>query len=384
MNRKIAYPLMGALLCWSGTCLADFKYTESAKVTGGMMAGIMKFAGALSKQAQEPISTTRYLKGNRMRIEQGAGKVQIVDLDGRRFINVDPQKQTYSVLTFDEMRAALEKMQERMNQKGAKLVPKFEVTATNNSKVILGQPAREVKVRVEMQVENPNQQKQAQNMSFLVTSDMWVASTLQDYQEIQKFHERMAKELNWLPGASFGANPQMAQAMLELQKGGAALNGLPLLQYTSMGMTGLPQASGGPAGTESGGQKETQPSQPATAKSEPAKSAPPEETSSPTISSPKDAIAKGLGGVFGGFGKKKKKQEPSQGSEQTSAATSSSAPAPGQAGTAGASASGSLADMTIEVTSFSSDPLDASLFEIPAGYRQVQESADQILGNRQR
>ncbi len=374
MEKKIASLMVVALLCGSGIGRADFKYTESAKITGGMMAGMMKFAGAFNKQAGQPMITTHYLKGSRMRIEQSAGKVQIVDLDGRRFIDIDPQKQTYSVLTFDEMRAALEKMQENMNQKGAKMVPKFEVTPTKNTKVLMGQPTREVKVRIEMQVqsENPNQQ-QAQNVSFLVSSDMWVASTVQGYQEIQKFHERMAKELNWVPGASFGANPQMARAMLELQKGGAALNGLPLLQYASMGMTGMPQPSAG--GAQSQGQKESQASQAQTTQSEPGKSANSEETSQ-TITSPRDALAKGLGGVLGGFGKKKKKQE----TEQTSIGSSTSTPPPGQAG----SGSGSLADMTIEVTSFSSDPLDAALFEVPVGFRQVEASADEVLGNRRR
>jgi hypothetical protein len=33
-------------------------------------------------------------------------------------------------------------------------------------------------------------------------------------------------------------------------------------------------------------------------------------------------------------------------------------------------------DMTIEVTSYSADPLDAGLFDVPAGYTQVQPDAD--------
>jgi len=41
-------------------------------------------------------------------------------------------------------------------------------------------------------------------------------------------------------------------------------------------------------------------------------------------------------------------------------------------------------DMTTEVTSFSSDSLDPNLFEIPAGYTQVKENPEQILGGRKR
>jgi hypothetical protein len=34
-----------------------------------------------------------------------------------------------------------------------------------------------------------------------------------------------------------------------------------------------------------------------------------------------------------------------------------------------------MMDMTIEVTSYSKDSLDASLFDVPAGYAQVQADA---------
>jgi hypothetical protein len=40
---------------------------------------------------------------------------------------------------------------------------------------------------------------------------------------------------------------------------------------------------------------------------------------------------------------------------------------------------GSLIEMTIEVTSFSNGALDASLFEVPAGFSRVHQNPDQIL-----
>jgi hypothetical protein len=41
-------------------------------------------------------------------------------------------------------------------------------------------------------------------------------------------------------------------------------------------------------------------------------------------------------------------------------------------------------DITAEVTSFSSAPLDSSLFDVPSGYTQVQKNPDDIFGARQR
>jgi len=38
-----------------------------------------------------------------------------------------------------------------------------------------------------------------------------------------------------------------------------------------------------------------------------------------------------------------------------------------------------LMEMTTQVSSFSDSPLDASLFEIPAGYTPVQADANQML-----
>ena len=48
-------PVTGLMLCGSMVLHADFTYEETTKMTGGMMAGMMKIAGAFSKQAREPI-----------------------------------------------------------------------------------------------------------------------------------------------------------------------------------------------------------------------------------------------------------------------------------------------------------------------------------------
>ncbi len=384
MEKRIASLILVVFMMGSSVGRADFKYSESSKLTGGMMAGMMKFAGAFSKQAREPIVTTHYVKGNRLRTEHSDGKVQIIDLDGRRIIDLNSQNRTYSVVTFDDMRAALQKMQENMNKQGAnmKIVPKVEVTPTNNSRLIQGQSARETKVRIEMQMqaEDPKQQQQAQSFSFLVTSDMWLAPEVKGYQEVQKFHERMAKELNWVPGAMFGGNPQMSNGMMELQKNAATMNGLPLLQYSSIGMAGMPQTATGGARPAVEGGKETTSTTGETATSKSTTS----EGGTSSVTRPGEVLTKGIGGLIGGFGKRKKKQEQAEPQSTETQETRTAETAPAESRAAGASGGASLADMTIEVTSFSTDPLDATLFEVPAGYTHVQESADQVLGGRRR
>jgi hypothetical protein len=43
-----------------------------------------------------------------------------------------------------------------------------------------------------------------------------------------------------------------------------------------------------------------------------------------------------------------------------------------------------MMDMTMEVTSFSNNSLDMSLFDIPVGYTQVQQNPDEMFGGRRR
>src|SRR5260370_12340236 len=58
MIRKTAIFLVAACL----PALADFSYDQTSKITGGMMAGMMKFAGAFSKQPREPMVNTLALE----------------------------------------------------------------------------------------------------------------------------------------------------------------------------------------------------------------------------------------------------------------------------------------------------------------------------------
>jgi len=377
MRKTIANLTVMVLVVGSSLAWADFKYTESSQLTGGMMAGMMKIAGAFNKRVREPVVTTHYLKGNRLRIDQADETAQIIDLEGRRIVNLNLQKRTYSVITFDEMREALEKMQRDSKQKGAsvEMTPKIDVTPTKNTRVVLGQTTHEVKVRIEMQMQAKNQE-QTQNISFLVNSDMWLASPVKGYEEVQRFNEQMAKELNWIPGVMFGANPQTSSGMRELQKKAATMKGIPLLQYASIGMAGMTQ--GGSAGASSGqGQSSQAQTSSASANQDgTSTNSPSGGLSAGNITRPGSAVAKGLGG---GFGRKKIKQEQSE-SESAQPEQASTSSATGQRGTG----SSSLADMTIEVTSYSTDPLDAALFDIPAGFTQVKKGADQIFGGAHR
>src|SRR5689334_2686563 len=112
MKRAIAGALVAALIFSASTpCFADFQYTETSKITGGSMAGAMKFVGVFSKdakQATQGTTSTISLKGNKLRREDSLGMIEIIDLDARKITRIDTKKKTYSQMTFDEMRAQME------------------------------------------------------------------------------------------------------------------------------------------------------------------------------------------------------------------------------------------------------------------------------------
>jgi hypothetical protein len=289
--------------------------------------------------------------------------VQIIDLAGRRIIQIDAQQHTYTEMTFDEMKAAMQKAQEQAQQKLDKETKKQDTQATVNAKInvipgtgsrqIQGLTANEVKMQIDMEIQAQQQDAQASGQpsgrpvsgTISTSIDSWVAPAVPGYEEVADFYKRMSKEINWVPPSSIHVDPRVSQSMDEVQKNQTAYKGLPLLQYLSMTMVGQQAAGGNTADSGGSGSNANSSSS---------------NNDAPTSAS--DAMVKGLGGLFG---KKKKKDEAAE--QQNS----QNPPPP--------STPGALIEMTIEVTSFSNAALDASLFEIPAGFTRVQQNPDQMF-----
>jgi hypothetical protein len=112
MKGLMAVSLCVLLIFGATPARADFKYSDTSRITGGSLKSMMKTVGIFSKQASQamkPVTTTRYIEGDRLRADNANGRIQIIDLSGRRIIEIDPQKKTYTEITFDEMKAALQR-----------------------------------------------------------------------------------------------------------------------------------------------------------------------------------------------------------------------------------------------------------------------------------
>src|ERR1700733_13983067 len=89
---------------------ADFRYDETTKVTGGSLVSMAKFASAFSKQGHsitDPTNSTILVKGNRM-AHINPDSTEIIDLDQETITRIDNGKKQYTVVTFQEMKAAME------------------------------------------------------------------------------------------------------------------------------------------------------------------------------------------------------------------------------------------------------------------------------------
>lgn len=310
------------LLLTASPMLADFSYQETSKITGGMLAGVMKVAGVFSKQAREPIQSTVALKGNRL-AHRGTTHASIVDLDARTITEIDLQKKTYSVMTFDEMKQMLDDMAQKMHQQKpeAQMDMKVSANATGNTRQIAGYDAKEMLIKIDLQ---GTDEKTGQTGGMLVTTDLWIASAVEGYSEVRDFYRKMATELNWTPGGNmFMGRPDVAKGMSEAMKEVAKLDGTPVYQTLTMGPDSAPPAPG----------------------SAPAAQPQPAPSERPSLS----------GALAGRFGLGRKKSQPQQ-----DAPPAQSAPP------------GTLLEMTTEYTNFSAAPVDGSLLEIPAGFKKVE------------
>jgi hypothetical protein len=163
---------------------------------------------------------------------------------------------------------------------------------------------------------------------------MWIAPGVAGYQEVRDFYKRMAQKVSWTPGGNmFMQNPQVSEGMAEVYKEASKVDGVPVQQSITMGASGTVPADG---------------------------SAPAAAPQQQQPAADKPSLGGALGGALGGkFGLGRKKSSSDQPPAQSK-----------QEGSGGQNA-GSLLEMTTELSSFSSNAVDPSQFEVPAGFKRV-------------
>ena len=263
MVRNIAVA-GGVVLMSAASLLADFQYQQTTEITGGVVKGLMRFAGAFKKSVNEPVTTKVYVKGNRM-AHVSDRTASVVDLDKETITEIDFEKKTYSVMTFAEMKQALEdamaraQKQSKNKDENVQMNVKAAVKETGQSKQINGVNTNEFIMTLVMEGKD---EKSDQTGGFGVTSDMWMAPDIDGYDEVRDFQRRLAEKLGMTLGGGMleraqMMQPQLAKGFVEVAKEMSKLKGVPVTQVMRMGGTQngqpLPAASEAPEAAKSEG-----------------------------------------------------------------------------------------------------------------------------------
>jgi hypothetical protein len=356
--KIIKSAVLGVLVAASASLHADFTYTETTQMTGGSMLGLMKMAGAFSKQARQagdPIVSTVAIKGNRM-AHINPTSTEIIDLDAETITTIDTLKKQYTVVTFEQMKqqiaAAAAKMKEQQQKTEAKTAEqpsttdvkfRIHVRNTEQTKDVSGLSTKESILAMNM---DATDKSSGQTGSLAFTNDMWLAPEIPGYDEVKEFYRKFAVKMGTVFNSAI--NPAMlaqyqgaGKGMAEMAEEMSKLKGTPVLQVMRMGMTTdgmpLPAASEAPLPPPPAGP--VMPSAGDVAKQ-----------------SASSAINSKLGSFgLGGFGKKKADPPPPD-----------PAPAAAQSQT-----SSVLMETNTQMGNFSRTVSDVS-FAIPAGFKLVQ------------
>ena len=343
---------------------ADFRYSETPQITGGAVVGLMKLAGAFSKDAKkamDPVTSTVLIQGNRMaRINPDT--TEITDLDKETITTIDHAKKRYTVVTFEQMKQQVKQQMDEAQKKAqseqskgkasqpqandappAKMNFKVNVRNTAATNTVAGLDAKESILSMALEATD---QQSGEKGNLAMTNDMWLAPEIPGYNEVRDFNKRFALKMGMVFGDVFkpsmaAMQPGSAEGMAEMVKEMSKLKGVPVMQVMRVGATAngepLPAASEAPLPVSNG------PVMPSAG-----------DVAKQTAAS---AISSKLG--FGGFGKKKKDPAQDKPVEQS------------QSGQTVTPTQSVLMESSTQLTSFSSAAVDSSQFKVPAGYTLV-------------
>jgi hypothetical protein len=372
----------GIVLLASRFTFADASYQETTQITGGSMMAPLKSMSFLSKSMRDmlaPMTTTTMIHGNQKAVV-GKDFTEITDLDKETVTHIDNLHKTYTVVTFAQMRQAFQQVPKQMQQAQdqAKQAPgqqpqqpksdvktSFDVSVKNTgvSKEINGLTAQEQLVTLQMHATDPNAPPtQTNSVTYVVTTDAWITPDPPEVKEIQDFDKRFSQKLmegvdlsafkaqmtqmssaSQNPGMSqmFAGKPGSAEAMAEMGKEMAKLQGTRVMEVTRMGGSGT-----GPAGAQNSPQNSD--SAPAAAPA----------NSNGSVSG---MLGSALGSsALGAFHRKKAAQPASDTTTTTTAADGTQ------------TTSTILMETTVQKSNFSQAPVSSSNFEVPAGFKKVE------------
>lgn len=233
----------------AGDAAADVKTQERTVVKfEGMLGRMVGLFGG--KAARDGIVNTVSIKGDRKMTSNG-DTGEIIDLAEEKIYQIDFDKKSYTVMTFEQLRKQMQEAQRKAQESAGKAQqekPKgdqpqmdvdFDLKETGQKRSIAGYDTREVVMTITVREKGKTLE---QNGGLVLTANMWLAPQIAALKEQMDFDMRYAKKLlseTWTAenmqqmAAAMAMYPGMKEAMERMKKENVNMSGSPLLTTTT-------------------------------------------------------------------------------------------------------------------------------------------------------
>lgn len=267
MRRRVFSLLLVVLLASSAQMVsADVRTDQRVRFQlGGAIGKLVNMFGG--KGAREGVTSIVAVKGNR-KATMGDSTGQIIDLSEEKIYDLDIKKKTYTVTTFAELRAEMEKAQREAEQsareaeRNAPSEPSepsqpaqkdpnqkevevdFDMKNTGATKNINGFDTRQTVVTITVREKGKTLD---QSGGMVMTTDLWLAPNAPSTKDLAEFDMRYAQKLYGplVTGASaqdmamaMAMYPQIKPALDKMRAEGGNVEGTAIL--TEMRMESVP------------------------------------------------------------------------------------------------------------------------------------------------
>lgn len=221
----------------TGSALADGTVEQKTRVQiGGVLGGIVNVFGG--RAAREGVTSTTAVDGPRRLMTTGRNG-ELVDLDAEKVYQIDFDRKTYRVQTFDELRKQLEEAKEEaaeeQEEESSKKNdgPEYEVDVkideTGQKQNLSGFDTKQVITTVTVREKGKTLE---QSGGAVLTADMWIGPKIAAFREINAFNEKYFKAVYGDALAEMqsmavlmATNPAFGKAMKEFSKKRNAFSG---------------------------------------------------------------------------------------------------------------------------------------------------------------
>jgi hypothetical protein len=230
--------VLSTIVLIAGVAFADANVQQKTHVQfSGVIGGVVRIFGG--KAAREGVTSTTSVKGNkRLMVSDRTG--ELVDLGQEKIYNLDYDRKTYRVTTFDELRKQLEDAKKRAAEEaedeksskkseGPEYEVDFKVDETGEKQTINGFATKQVIATVTVREKG---KKLEQSGGAVLKADMWMGPKIAAVREVNEFNQKYFKQLYGDSLAEMqqmavlmATNPTFGKAMKEFAKKRTAFEG---------------------------------------------------------------------------------------------------------------------------------------------------------------